>query len=182
MRLSRYFLPILRETPKEAEIVSHRRGGLIPGDRSFARFRPRSQNMKRAAQARALGPFHVLRTGPEACKRAVPGDQPAPAAPLRPREATACHAKVNARRKPGPLVRSRLSPHRTRGRGEKCGCHAKKRIRGSTRPGGAVAPPRSHCLPRQGPPCVSAATSCPCISRCETISASLGVSRRMGRK
>ena len=24
MRLSRYFLPILRETPKEAEIVSHR--------------------------------------------------------------------------------------------------------------------------------------------------------------
>src|ERR1700690_2831476 len=32
MRLSRYFLPILRETPKEAEIVSHRlmlRPGLI---------------------------------------------------------------------------------------------------------------------------------------------------------
>src|SRR5579863_3765682 len=32
MRLSRYFLPILRETPKEAEIVSHRlmlRGGMI---------------------------------------------------------------------------------------------------------------------------------------------------------
>ncbi len=32
MRLSRYFLPILRETPKEAEVVSHRlmlRGGLI---------------------------------------------------------------------------------------------------------------------------------------------------------
>ena len=32
MRLSRYFLPILRETPKEAEIVSHRlmlRAGLI---------------------------------------------------------------------------------------------------------------------------------------------------------
>ena len=24
MRLTRYFLPILRETPKEAEIVSHR--------------------------------------------------------------------------------------------------------------------------------------------------------------
>ena len=24
MRLSRYFFPILRETPKEAEIVSHR--------------------------------------------------------------------------------------------------------------------------------------------------------------
>src|SRR5438105_10471521 len=32
MRMSRYFLPILRETPKEAEIVSHRlmlRAGLI---------------------------------------------------------------------------------------------------------------------------------------------------------
>jgi prolyl-tRNA synthetase len=32
MRLSRYFLPILRETPKEAEIVSHRlmlRGGMV---------------------------------------------------------------------------------------------------------------------------------------------------------
>ena len=32
MRLSRYFLPILRETPKEADIVSHRlmlRAGLI---------------------------------------------------------------------------------------------------------------------------------------------------------
>ena len=32
MRLSRYFLPILRETPKEAEIVSHRlmlRAGLV---------------------------------------------------------------------------------------------------------------------------------------------------------
>jgi prolyl-tRNA synthetase len=32
MRLSRYFLPILRETPKEAEIVSHRlmlRGGML---------------------------------------------------------------------------------------------------------------------------------------------------------
>ena len=32
MRLSRYFLPILRETPKEAEVVSHRlmlRAGLI---------------------------------------------------------------------------------------------------------------------------------------------------------
>ena len=32
MRLSRYFLPILKETPKEAEIVSHRlmlRAGLI---------------------------------------------------------------------------------------------------------------------------------------------------------
>ena len=32
MRLSRFFLPILRETPKEAEIVSHRlmlRAGLI---------------------------------------------------------------------------------------------------------------------------------------------------------
>src|SRR4029078_5161701 len=32
MRLSRYFLPILRETPKEAELVSHRlmlRAGLI---------------------------------------------------------------------------------------------------------------------------------------------------------
>src|SRR4028119_1363291 len=32
MRLSRYFLPTLRETPKEAEIVSHRlmlRAGLI---------------------------------------------------------------------------------------------------------------------------------------------------------
>src|SRR6202789_2119330 len=33
MRLSRYFLPILRETPKEAEVVSHRlmlRAGMIP--------------------------------------------------------------------------------------------------------------------------------------------------------
>ena len=32
MRLSRYFMPILRETPKEAEIVSHRlmlRAGMI---------------------------------------------------------------------------------------------------------------------------------------------------------
>ena len=32
MRLSRYFLPILRETPKEAEIASHRlmlRAGMI---------------------------------------------------------------------------------------------------------------------------------------------------------
>ncbi len=32
MRLSRYFLPILRETPKEAEIISHRlrpRAGII---------------------------------------------------------------------------------------------------------------------------------------------------------
>jgi prolyl-tRNA synthetase len=32
MRLSRYFLPTLRETPKEAEIVSHRlmlRAGLV---------------------------------------------------------------------------------------------------------------------------------------------------------
>src|SRR6266498_5561299 len=32
MRLSRYFLPILRETPKEAEVLSHRlmlRAGLI---------------------------------------------------------------------------------------------------------------------------------------------------------
>jgi prolyl-tRNA synthetase len=32
MRLSRYFLPILRETPKEAEILSHRlmlRAGMI---------------------------------------------------------------------------------------------------------------------------------------------------------
>jgi prolyl-tRNA synthetase len=32
MRLSRFFLPILRETPKEAEIVSHRlmlRAGMI---------------------------------------------------------------------------------------------------------------------------------------------------------
>ena len=32
MRLSRYFLPILRETPKEAEIVSHRlmlRAGML---------------------------------------------------------------------------------------------------------------------------------------------------------
>ena len=32
MRLSRYFLPILREVPKEAEIVSHRfmlRAGMI---------------------------------------------------------------------------------------------------------------------------------------------------------
>ena len=32
MRLSRYFLPMLRETPKEAELVSHRlmlRAGLI---------------------------------------------------------------------------------------------------------------------------------------------------------
>ena len=37
MRLSRYFLPILRETPKEAEIVSHRlmlRAGMTP--RRFA--------------------------------------------------------------------------------------------------------------------------------------------------
>ena len=36
MRLSRYFLPILRETPKEAEIVSHRlmlRAGLIRQER-----------------------------------------------------------------------------------------------------------------------------------------------------
>src|SRR4029077_14366882 len=35
MRLSRYFLPILRETPKEAEVVSHRlmlRAGLIRQD------------------------------------------------------------------------------------------------------------------------------------------------------
>lgn len=32
MRLSRYFLPILRETPKEADIVSHRlmlRAGML---------------------------------------------------------------------------------------------------------------------------------------------------------
>ncbi len=32
MRLSRYFMPTLRETPKEAEIVSHRlmlRAGLV---------------------------------------------------------------------------------------------------------------------------------------------------------
>jgi len=32
MRLSRYFLPILRDTPKDAEIVSHRlmlRAGLV---------------------------------------------------------------------------------------------------------------------------------------------------------
>ncbi len=32
MRLSKYFLPVLRETPKEAEIVSHRlmlRAGMI---------------------------------------------------------------------------------------------------------------------------------------------------------
>ena len=32
MRLSRYFMPILKETPKEAEIVSHRlmlRAGMI---------------------------------------------------------------------------------------------------------------------------------------------------------
>ena len=32
MRLSRYFLPVLKETPKEAEIVSHRlmlRAGMI---------------------------------------------------------------------------------------------------------------------------------------------------------
>ena len=32
MRLSRYFLPLLRDTPKEAEIVSHRlmlRAGMI---------------------------------------------------------------------------------------------------------------------------------------------------------
>ena len=32
MRMSRYFLPILKETPKEAEIVSHRlmlRAGMI---------------------------------------------------------------------------------------------------------------------------------------------------------
>jgi prolyl-tRNA synthetase len=32
MRLSKYFLPILRETPKEAEIVSHRlmlRAGMV---------------------------------------------------------------------------------------------------------------------------------------------------------
>ena len=32
MRLSRFFLPILRETPKEAEIVSHRlmlRAGMV---------------------------------------------------------------------------------------------------------------------------------------------------------
>ncbi|MEC9343154.1 MAG: proline--tRNA ligase, partial [Pseudomonadota bacterium] len=32
MRLSRYFLPLLKETPKEAEIVSHRlmlRAGMI---------------------------------------------------------------------------------------------------------------------------------------------------------
>ena len=32
MRLSRYFLPVLKETPKEAEIISHRlmlRAGMI---------------------------------------------------------------------------------------------------------------------------------------------------------
>ena len=32
MRLSRYFLPLLRETPKEAEIASHRlmlRSGIV---------------------------------------------------------------------------------------------------------------------------------------------------------
>ena len=41
MRLSRYFLPILKETPREAEIVSHRlmlRAGMIrqQGQGSFA--------------------------------------------------------------------------------------------------------------------------------------------------
>ena len=50
MRLSRYFLPILRETPKEAEIVSHRlmlRAGMMRQEaRSCARSRTALARLK----------------------------------------------------------------------------------------------------------------------------------------
>jgi prolyl-tRNA synthetase len=58
MRLSRYFLPILRETPKEAEIVSHRlmlRAGMIRQEAPHLRFLP-------------LG-FRVLRRSAGSCAR-----------------------------------------------------------------------------------------------------------------
>ncbi len=65
MRLSRYFLPILRETPKEAEIVSHRlmlRAGLVRQQAAgnlllvaFGRARAGENRRDRARGAGSLG-------------------------------------------------------------------------------------------------------------------------------
>ena len=63
MRLSRYFLPILQETPKEAEIVSHRlmlRAGMIrqqaAGIYSWLPLGLRVLTNDRADRARGAGP------------------------------------------------------------------------------------------------------------------------------
>ena len=64
MRLTRYFLPVLRDTPKEAEIVSHQlmlRAGMISrrppasirGCRSASGCFARSENIVREEQNRA---------------------------------------------------------------------------------------------------------------------------------
>ncbi len=75
MRLSRYFLPILKETPKEAEIVSHRlmlRAGMI---------RQEAAGLLRLAAARRQGPAQDLRhrprgAGPRRRDRGSDADHP----------------------------------------------------------------------------------------------------------
>ena len=69
MRLSRYFLPILRETPKEAEIASHRlmlRAGMIrqeaAGIYAFLPLGLRVLEKVCAHRARGAGPFRRDRT------------------------------------------------------------------------------------------------------------------------
>ena len=75
MRLSRYFLPILKETPKEAEIVSHRlmlRAGMI---------RQEAAGSLRLAAAGRAGPAQDLRhhprgAGPRRRNRGAHADRP----------------------------------------------------------------------------------------------------------
>ncbi len=68
MRLSRYFLPILKETPKEAEIVSHRfmlRAGMI--------------------RQEAAGSYAWLPLGVRACTRSARSSARSRTAPARSR-------------------------------------------------------------------------------------------------
>ena len=68
MHLSRYFLPILKETPKEAEIVSHRlmlRAGMI--------------------RQEAAGIYAWLPLGVRVCKKSAPSCARSRTAPARSR-------------------------------------------------------------------------------------------------
>ena len=135
MRLSRFFLPVLRETPKEAEIVSHQlmlrsRHG-PPGERRHlflaAAGLPRAQE-DRADRARGAGPLRRHRDADadhpvgrpvareQALRRLRPGDA-ALQRPARARDALradqrgADHADLPRRREVLPRPAAQPLPH-----------------------------------------------------------------------
>ena len=63
MRLSQYFLPTLKETPSEAQIVSHRlmlRAGMIRQARPGARFSGTPAEMRLHASAKGFDTDEIL--------------------------------------------------------------------------------------------------------------------------